>query len=226
MNGAVLLVDDDASVAALIKSDVTKAGYSIHHAKNADSGFAHLVSEKVDLAILDIQLPGISGLALLEMIKKDPRTAKIPVIMLTLRGEEEFKLQGLRGGADDYLVKPFSTKELIARIEAVLRRTRHEGRMDPVLEVDSIRIEYEKRLVKVNGKTIELTGSEFDLLALVARRPGHVFTYAMISDHLSTSERILNSENIHVHVKNLRRKLGSRRELIETVYGIGYRFAE
>ena len=220
----ILIVDDDPEVVELLGPALKAAGYKVRTAANADQAFSVLTGDMVDLLLLDYQLPGISGLKLLEILKQDPRTASLPVIMQTLRGAEADKVAGLRTGADDYLAKPFSVKELLARVEALLRRARHQGRTGRVMEAAGIRVDLDSREVTAKDKTAELTGIEFDLLVRLIQRPGQVLTYQVLSEALSEGSRIMTSENLYSHVKNLRRKLGSAGERIETVYGIGYKF--
>ena len=220
----ILIVDDDPGVAELLGPALKEAGYKVRTAASADQAFAVLTGDMVDLLLLDYQLPGISGLKLLEILKQDPRTAGLPVIMQTTRGAEADKVAGLKTGADDYLAKPFSIKELLARVEALLRRARHQGRTGRVMEAAGIRVDLDSREVTAKGKMAELTGIEFDLLVRLIQRPGQVLTYQILSEALSEGSRIMTSENLYSHVKNLRRKLGPGGERIETVYGVGYKF--
>ena len=220
----ILIVDDDPEVIELLGPALKAAGYKVRAAVGADQAFAVLTGDAVDLVLLDYQLPGISGLKLLEILKQDPRTATLPVIMQTTRGAEADKVAGLKTGADDYLTKPFSIKELLARVEALLRRSRHQGRTGRVMEAGGIRVDLDSREVTVKDKTAELTLIEFDLLVRFIQRPGQVLTYQVLSEALSEGSRIMASENLYSHVKNLRRKLGSAGKRIETVYGIGYKF--
>ena len=220
----ILAIDDDSNVTEMLEGALKQAGYAPRIAENADQGFAILTSEPVDLVLLDFQLPGISGLKLLEIIRQDPRTAEIPVMMLTVKKSELDKVAGLKTGADDYLIKPFSVKELLARVEALLRRSRHSGRTGRLMEIAGIRIDFDAHEVAVKNKRVDLTPLEFALLARLAQRPGQVLTYQMLSDALSEGSRIMTSESLYSHVKNLRQKLGSAGNCVETVHGIGYKF--
>lgn len=225
MKASILITDDDPAVAEILTPALDAAGYLVQHTDNADSAFALLAGGTVDLLLLDVQLPGISGMKLLDILKENPKTARLPVIMLTLRGEESSKVRGLLGGADDYLVKPFSVPEVLARIEALLRRVRQDGNLANAVELEGIRVDFDRRDVSVAGSSVDLTPIELELLALLMRREGSVLTYQQLSEALSHGARILTSGTLYVHVKNLRRKLGSRGERIETVHGIGYKFA-
>ena len=222
----ILAVDDDANITELLERSLKEAGYTVRIADNANQGFAVLTSEPVDLVLLDFQMPGISGLKLLEIIRQDARTAHLPVMMLTVRKTELDKVTGLKTGADDYLIKPFSVKELLARVEALLRRSRHAGKTGRVLEAAGIRIDFDAHEVVVKNKRVDLTPLEFALLTRLAQRAGQVLTYQILSDALSEGSRIMTSESLYSHVKNLRQKLGSAGERVETVHGIGYKFRE
>jgi DNA-binding response OmpR family regulator len=224
MKSKILLVDDSVQIANLVVPFLKKSGYAVEHVTDADDAVSWLKTERTDLLLLDVDLPGISGIKLLEILKKDAKTASIPVIMITVRGEESAKISGLRTGADDYLVKPFSNPELLARVEALLRRVQHSGQVHSVLETGGIRMDMERREVFTDGKRVTMTAGEFDLLALLMSRKGHVLTYQIIGDSLGTPDR--TSNNLSVHIKNIRAKLGGAGKLIETVYSVGYRFLD
>lgn len=221
---AVLVVDDDPAVIGLLEPALGAAGYRVRTASSADQAFAVISEESVDLILLDFKLPGISGLKLLEILKQDPSTASIPVIMQTTRGSEADRVAGLTTGADDYVVKPFSVKELLARVDALLRRVRHEGRSGRIIQNGGVRLDLDARTVEVEEGAVGLTSMEFDLLLRLLRRPGQVLTYQVLSAELSEGAKILTSENLYAHIKNLRRKLGRAGVRIATVYGIGYKF--
>ena len=220
----VLVIDDDREVIDLIEPTLKDAGYRVRVAKNADQGFTLLTSDIVDLILLDVQLPGLSGFKFIEILKQEPRTAALPVLMLTSRKSESDKVTGLHAGADDYLTKPFSMRELLARVQALLRRSRHEGRVDRLLEAGGIRIDLDAREAAVDGKRVDLRRTEFDLLVRLIQRSGQVLTYQVLSEALSEGSKIMTSGNLHSQVKNLRDKLGAAGERIETVHGIGYKF--
>lgn len=220
----VLVVDDDPAVLGLLEPALGAAGFRVRTASSADQAFAVISEESVDLILLDFKLPGISGLKLLEILKQDPSTSSIPVIMQTTRGSEADRVTGLVTGADDYVVKPFSVKELLARVDALLRRVRHEGRSGRTVQCGGVRLDLDARTVEVEEGSVGLTSMEFDILLRLLRRPGQVLTYQVLSAELSEGARILTSENLYAHIKNLRRKLGGAGERIATVYGIGYKF--
>lgn len=223
MKTSVLIVDDNADISRLVQTSLCDAGYEALRVKSADEAVAFLKRRTPSLLLLDIEMPGVSGLKLLEMLRQQPETAGIPVIMLTVLGDESQRIRGLKAGADDYLVKPFSVKELLARVEALLRRSHRARTPDMVLEVKDMRLDLERRLLTLRGEPVALTPIEFDLLALLMRRQGYVLTYESMSESLSRADA-MTSGTFYAHVKNLRRKLGRRGAWIETVHGIGYRF--
>jgi two-component system phosphate regulon response regulator PhoB len=222
--GAVLVLDDDPAVREVVQRALRAAGYRVRTASDADEGFSILGKETIDALVLDVSLPGLSGLKFLELLRKEERTAALPVLMLTSRKTEDDKVAGLAGGADDYLTKPFSAKELCARVDALLRRTRRPAPVSRVLERSGIRVDLDGREVRVGSKRIELRPAEFDLLVHLIDHPGQVLTYQVLSEALSTGGRIMTSENLYSHAKNLRQSLGAAGGNIETVYGIGYKF--
>ena len=226
MKATVLIVDDDHGVAKLVRDALKDEGYRAYHADTADKALAFLKEDATDVALLDVELPGVSGLKLLEIIREDPRTAGLPVIMITVKSDQPTKLKGLRGGADDYLAKPFTLAELIARIEALLRRVNRGGRTSGLVRAKEIEVDVERRQARVKGKKLDLTAVEFDLLCLLMRREGRVLTYRNISDGLTGGAKDIASETIYVHIKNLRKALGPLGDKIETLRGIGYRFSE
>lgn len=225
MKPSILLVDDDANLVAFLRPALREAGYQVHCVASADAAYGILAHEAVDLLLLDIRLPGITGLKLLEILKKDAKTAHLPVVLLTQKGGEFDKIKGLKTGADDYVVKPFSVGELLARMEALLRRVHHGGQTEQVIELGGIRLDFERREVTARDKNVDLTPAEFDLLALMIKQPRRVFSYRILSEALSEGGRIITSGSLYVHIKHLRSKLGPCGKLIETVHGVGYKYA-
>lgn len=222
MQFKILVVDDAFDIATLVVGFLKSAGYAVKHVVRAEEGLAWLKAERVDLLLLDVELPGMSGFKFLEMLKKDPKTASIPVIMITVRNEESSKVSGLRGGADDYLVKPFSRPELLARVEALLRRVHNSGQLSDALAGGEIILDMKNKEASSQGKRVALTPAEFDLLALLLGRKGQVLAYQAISEALGNPS--WTSNNISVHIKNIRAKLGPPGKMIESVYATGYRF--
>ncbi|MBI3550089.1 MAG: response regulator transcription factor [Elusimicrobia bacterium] len=218
----VLVVDDDKSIHTLLEPALKRAGYAVRSARTADQGLGELETGAVDLVLLDFEMPRISGLEFIKMARA--KGMEVPIIMMTVHGRESEKVTGLGIGADDYVVKPFSVKEMVARVGAHLRRTRHGGRAEAVLEAAGVRVDLDARRAVADGKALDLTVTEFELLARFLQRKGMVLSYQQMSDALSEGARILTSNNLQTHVGNLRKKLGGSGERIETVQGIGYRF--
>lgn len=225
MGNTILIVDDDNSVAEILKVALANANYDVKHVRDANSGYTLIQKEKIDLLVLDHNLPGISGMGLLEILKKDPRTATLPVIMLTVRGEERYKIKSLETGADDYVVKPVAAAELVARVRAILRRIERGGAVKDILEFEGVKMDLEMRGLWVDGKRIELTPTEWDLLTALARRRGMVFKTEVLIDMFSKGSHIITSDTIYVYINALRKKLGRHGSLIETIRGVGYRLA-
>ena len=224
MQFKILMVDDSVEIASLVVGFLKSAGYAVKHVIRAEEGLDWLKTEHVDLLLLDVELPGMSGFKFLELLKKDPKTASIPVIMITVRNEEASKVSGLRGGADDYLVKPFSRPELLARVEALLRRVHNAGHLNNALVGGDVSLDMQNKTASSEGKRVVLTPVEFDLLTLLMSGKGQVFTYQAISEKLGNPN--WTSNNLSVHVKNIRAKLGAPGKNIESVYATGYRFLD
>ena len=222
---SILIVDDDMGLSALIAMALKDVGYRTHPAKSADAAFAYLKTDIPDLVLLDISLPGISGLKVLDLLKQEPKTSGLPVIMMTSQKETPSKVQGLEGGADDYIVKPFDTAELIARIGALLRRTKHDGKMRRVREIGKIVIDFDRQEVKVQGAMVDLSPAQFRILEILSEKPGHVVSLHSLRESLAENKDI-TSEVLYQHMKNLRGKLGAGGTQIETIYGTGYKLLD
>ncbi|NTV65821.1 MAG: response regulator transcription factor, partial [Oscillochloris sp.] len=186
-------------------------------------------SERPNLLVLDLMLPGSDGLDVTRALRQDPATRKLPIIMLTARVEEADRLIGLELGADDYMTKPFSPRELVARVRAVLRRSEGDSASLGVIRVDALSIDLERRSVRRDGELIELTATEFDLLAVLAREPGRPFTRAQLLDMVYDASYAGYDRTVDAHIKNLRRKIEPdppNPQYILTIYGVGYKFIE
>jgi two-component system, OmpR family, response regulator ResD len=224
--GSILVVDDEPTIAEVVARYLVRAGYETRTAADGPSAMAAAALRRPDLVVLDIMLPGLDGLEVMRRLHEDAEE-RVPVILLTAKGEEADRLVGLRQGADDYVVKPFSPRELVARVEAVLRRSeqRHDAR-DPV-RFEGIVIDPETRRVVVNGRDAELTAREFDLLHFLARHPGQVFSRDQLMDQVWQFPFYSDTTTVTVHVRRLRAKIepdASNPRWIETVWGVGYRF--
>ncbi|HVE14654.1 MAG TPA: response regulator transcription factor [Elusimicrobiota bacterium] len=226
MKTSILLVDDEPQIARLVAEALRAQGMAFRHVESADEAYAALQESLPDVLLLDVSLRGISGLKLLEMLKKEPRTAQLPVILLTSMNGEAQKVQGLKLGADDYVLKPFSPRELAARIEALMRRVKNSGRIDAIAEVGDLRVDFERREASARGRRVDLTPAEFELLSALLRARGRTLTYDVLRDALPKGSPLATSGSVYAHVKNLRKKLGSCSDMIETVHGAGYKLAD
>jgi DNA-binding response OmpR family regulator len=220
----ILVVDDEPKITRLARDYLEKNGYRVVSAADGQSALTTARREKPDLVILDLMLPAIDGREVCRILRRE---SDVPIIMLTALSEEIDQVTGLEIGADDYITKPFSLRTLMARVRALLRRTRGEIKGPAIIHAGGLEIDSEKHLVTFNGSPIKLTPNEFKLLHLLASRPGQILTREQLLDDLhgtvSSTDRSVDS-----HIKNLRRKLeaASGDSMIETVYGIGYRFLE
>jgi DNA-binding response OmpR family regulator len=222
----VLVVEDELEIARIVRDYLARAGFDVIVVGDADSALASVRSARPDLLVLDLGLPGRDGL---DVAREVRRRSDTPIVILTARGDEADRIVGLELGADDYVVKPFSPKELVARVRAVLRRTRSAGRLDEVLRVADVEIDTAKMRVRVGDRAVELTPTEFDLLVTLARQPGRVFTRSQLLDAVHGVAIESYERAIDAHVKNIRRKIeatpGAPR-YVQTVHGVGYRFAD
>jgi two-component system phosphate regulon response regulator PhoB len=220
----ILVVDDEPDIVALVAYHLAKSGYSVSTATGGPEGLAVARRDKPSLIVLDLMLPGLSGLELMEELRSDPATARIAVLMLTARREESDRIKGLTLGADDYLTKPFSPQELVLRVSAILRRVK-AGRQDSddVKQVGPLRIESTAHRVTVDGREIDLTPTEFKLLLILAERKGRVQPRNLLLEIVWEAAPDIQTRTVDMHVQRLRAKLGPAGDLIETVRGFGYR---
>jgi len=222
----VLVVEDEIEIARVVRDYLRNAGFEVIVVGDGGSAVASVRSAKPDLLVLDLGLPGRDGLDVAREIR---RWSDTPIVMLTARGDETDRIVGLEIGADDYVVKPFSPKELVARVRAVLRRTRTAARGDEVVRAGDVEIDTAKMRVSVGGTQVDLTATEFQLLATLAREPGRVFTRSQLLDAVHGVAIESYERAIDAHVKNIRRKIeptpGSPRYVV-TVHGVGYRFSD
>ncbi len=227
MEETILLVDDDAALLEVTSIVLMSEGYRVVTAKDGPEALKVLGYEKLDLVVLDIMMPNMSGF---EVLKKMRERSDVPVVMLTAKSQSVDKVVGLELGADDYITKPFDTKELLARIKAILRRFgRQEGKdRDGTVRLGKLELDPSGYTVKRDGKPLDLTPTEFRILALLLRRPGQAFTRTQISDAVSTGSHYLESRYIDVHISRLRGKIEddpSKPVVIQTVPSVGYRAA-
>lgn len=220
----LLLIEDEEDIAALIKLQAEIAGYRIVVEVDGLNGLRAVERERPDLVILDIMLPGQSGLDVCRKIKSNPELKNIPVIMLSAKSEELDVVLGLELGADDYVGKPFSPKILFSRVGAVLRRGKEPEKTSKVISFGPFRLEVDHYIVKKNDKQIILTLSEFNILKHLAQNAGKVLTRNQLLDDIQGNDADIVDRNIDVHIASLRKKLGPNFDYIETVRGVGYRF--
>jgi DNA-binding response OmpR family regulator len=225
MNPTVLIIEDDARIADLIEKNLQSAGFDCHISPDGGRALSEFARLKPALIVLDLGLPGIDGLEVTRRIRKE---SDVPILMVTARTGESDKLLGLEIGADDYVTKPFSTAELVARVRALLRRS--SGSVtERILELNGLRIDPGRRTVERDGQAVSLTTLEFDLLYFLAARPGRVFSREALMQQVWGSDRIVDDRSIDSLVSRVRRKLegeSARPRFVQTVWGAGYRFAE
>ena len=224
-NEKILVVDDDANICELLRLYLTKEGYQVTTANDGEEGLEKFNQLKPDMVLLDVMMPRMDGLEVCRRIRKLGNT---PVMMLTAKGSEYDKVVGLDMGADDYMTKPFGMMELIARVKALLRRTKESGKNDNVntLNIGCLSVIPSKYSVKVSGEKVVLTLKEFDLLCLLLQNKGTVFTRDKLLNKIWGYDFDGESRTVDVHVRTLRQKLGEAGKYIETVRGIGYKIGD
>jgi two-component system, OmpR family, phosphate regulon response regulator PhoB len=225
----ILIVEDEENISTLIDYNLRNSGFICAVAPNGEDALQKLGKSKFDLAILDVMLPGIDGYEVCRKIKKDPKISDMPILMLTAKGEEIDKIVGFELGADDYMTKPFSPRELVLRIKAILKRkypSETEPELKDIVTVDQIKIDLPRHKVFVDEKEIELTLLEFNLLLTLIRRRGRVQTRDTLLSDVWGIDSDIYSRTIDTHMRNLRKKLGKMQKYIHTVRGMGYKFEE
>ncbi|MFO0793031.1 MAG: response regulator transcription factor [Candidatus Brocadiaceae bacterium] len=222
----ILVVDDEEDLLKLIRFHLEKDGYKVLTATNGEDALFLTRRERPELIILDLMLPGIDGLEVCKKIKTTPELAHTAVVMLTAKGEEVDVTVGLKLGADDYVTKPFSLKELVARVQAVLRRTQISSTVKDRIEIGELTLDVYKHEVTIKNDTVPLTLTEFKLLHQLASNPDRVFTRDELINVVSGAETIVIDRTIDVHIASLRKKLKAFSRYITTIRGIGYKFKE
>jgi len=227
----ILIVDDEKDIVDLVAYNLEKEGYEILKALDGERALQLVRTKTPDLVVLDLMLPGIQGLEVCKRIRKVPETAAIPIIMLTAKGEEIDKVLGLEVGADDYITKPFSVKELLARVKAVLRRSeaRRAADQEEVFESGGLRIDFKSYEVTVDGRKISLSPTEFRLLKFLSRNPGRVYSREQILDRVWGDDAFVEPRTVDVHVRRLRAQIEkdlNSPNYIVTVRGAGYKFVD
>jgi len=224
----ILIVEDEREIGDLVRLNLCKEGYQAVLVESGEAALDHVAHHDVSLVILDLMLPGIDGQEVCRRMKWDEQTRQIPIIMLSARGEESDIVTGLELGADDYIVKPFSAKVLIARIRKALSREKEmlTASSRAQTRIGSIEIDHDRYEVRVDGTPVSVTSSEFQILRFLASRPGFVRTRDQIIEATHGQRVVMSSRTVDVHITSLRRKLGSAGDLIETIRGVGYRLEE
>jgi two-component system phosphate regulon response regulator PhoB len=223
----ILVVEDEHDIAELLRYNLTKNGYSVMLALNGEDALRLARQTPPDLVLLDLMLPGMDGLDVCRVLKSDPQTASVPIIMVTAKGEETDIVTGLELGAHDYICKPFSLRVLVARVRVCLRRTREPADADgAVVRYQNIVVDPARHQVHLGEHAVDLTATEFRLLHFLARRPGWVFTRTQIIEAVRGDNYSVTERAVDVQIVGLRRKLAQYGECIETVRGVGYRMQE
>jgi phosphate regulon transcriptional regulator PhoB len=228
LKSRILVVDDEQDILQLVTYNLKKEGYLVEEAHTGDAALRMVRERPYQLILLDLMLPGLSGMELCRIFKNHPGTAHIPIIMLTARSAEMDKVMGLETGADDYMTKPFSVRELVARVKSVLRRV--EGSMTgrKVLRAGGIEVDLERHRVKAGEQVVDLSPTEFRLLRFLMERKGKVFSRDQILDAVWKGESFVESRTVDVHIRRLRAELDKADvgSAVETVRGVGYRFSD
>jgi two-component system phosphate regulon response regulator PhoB len=223
----IVVVEDEADILEVIDYNLSKEGFDVSSSTDGLEGLAFVQKEIPDLVLLDLMLPGMDGIEICRTLKADSATRSISIIMVTAKGEESDIVLGLGIGADDYVLKPFRPRELIARVKSVLRRGRLKEEVnEDIVSIDGMVIDCNRHEVRLEGKKINLTAMEFKLLHFLASHPGRVFTREHILNNVSSDDAYIIDRNIDVHIRSIRKKLDKQRDLIETIHRVGYRFRD
>lgn len=223
--GRILVVDDEEDILELVKYNLEREGYLVDCVDTGEEAIERAVAIRPDGILLDLMLPGVDGIEVCRELRKNPDTRTIPIIMMTAKGEEADVVSGLEVGADDYVPKPFSTKVLVARLRALLRRTAGEtdSEAGEVIRRGTFLLDLGRREASINGKPLDLTFTEFEILRLLAKRPGWVYSRSRIVNEIKGADYPVTERAVDVQIVGLRKKLGDA-DLIETVRGVGYKF--
>jgi len=222
----MLIIEDEKDIVKMLDYNLKKEGFKTLSAYNGEDGLDMASKENPDLILLDLMLPEIDGFDVCKALKSDPKTSHIPIIILTAKDQETDKIVGLELGADDYVTKPFSPRELIARIKAVLRRAKEKGKLPEVLKIGDLTIDFSKIMVLIKDKPIELTSKEFELLKILIKAKGRVLSMDYLLDTIWGVDQALEiqTRTVDVHITTLRKKLKNESKRIVTVKNYGYRF--
>jgi len=223
----IVVVEDEQAIQDVVAYNLRREGYEVLLAGDGDEGLALIQSKRPALVILDLMLPGIDGLSICQQLRADPKTRSIPLMILSAKEEESDIVIGLSLGADDYLAKPFSPREMLARVKALLRRANNSRQVsDDYIQVGPLSIDFARYEAKLGGQPLKLTATEFKLLAELAGHPGRALTREHLLNSAVGDAVVVVDRNIDVHIRSVRKKLGDHAGMIETVRGLGYRFVE
>ncbi len=227
MSNNILLVEDELAIRQMLRFALTQANFKVYEAENAQQAMGILQSEDIHLSVIDWMLPGISGIDLCKRLKKDHSFKTLPVIMLTARAEEEDKIQGLNAGSDDYVTKPFSSRELLARINALLRRSGVQKVTDKILEYNGLALDQSSHRVTINHAAIDLGPTEYKLLQFLMTNAERVYSRPQLLDNVWGNDVYVEERTVDVHIRRLRKALekSDHDRMIQTVRGAGYRFS-
>lgn len=228
MDAKILIVEDERDIAELLRYNLQEAGFKTDYVRNGADALQRAVEKTPDLILLDLMLPEVDGMIVCRLLKNDPRTKNIPIVMVTAKTEEKDRVAGLELGADDYIIKPFSPREVVLRVSAVLRRIQIGKQTESTKQIEThgVTIDLDKHQVLTQSGPIDLTATEFKLITLFAQSPGRVFTRDILMDVIWGQDYYGIDRTVDTHVSRLRRKLGEFGKHIETVHGVGYRFKE
>ncbi len=225
-NKKILVAEDEVDVLNLVANNLKSAGFNVLKAEDGTSAVEQARHALPSLIVLDLMLPGIPGLEVCKLLKNDPATKSIPIIMLTAKAEEIDRIVGLELGADDYITKPFSPRELVLRVKSVIRRASSPAEVDETLRLGDIQLDRARYEVLVKGKPVEFTATEFKLLALLIERRGRVQSRDTLLNDVWGYESVIDTRTVDTHIRRVREKLGPTADCIETIRGFGYRIAD
>lgn len=226
MPDSILIIEDDEDIRELIRFNLSREGHRVLSAEDGESGYVKAINNQPGIILLDLMLPKMNGIKVCELLRKNPKTVSIPIIMITAKASDSDIVKGLSCGADDYITKPFSLSVLLARIKAIQRRKTDESQKDDVIIYHDITIDPSHRKVIQNGFPLEMTFSEFQILWLLAKNPGRVYTRSQIVDTVHGSNHAIADRSVDVQIVAIRKKLTDHGQYIETVRGVGYRLQE
>jgi len=226
MTTKVTIIEDDSDIAGLVEHYLAAEGFKVSHARDGAEGLKRVKAMPPDLVILDLMLPGLDGLDVCKALRANPATSALPILMLTAKGEESDKVIGLELGADDYLTKPFSPKELVARVKSLLRRKARQEPAVPVYTYKELRLDQERHEVTFKGKDVQLTAKEFALLQQLLENPGRVLTRQTLLDRVWGYQSDVTTRTVDVHIRRLREKIPMLIDMILTVKSLGYKLKD